>query len=146
MGSSREEVKAREEQIIEFSEIGRFLDTPVKYYSSGMYMRLAFSLSAHLTAEVMLVDEVLSVGDAAFQKKCTDRIRELVLVEGRTVMFISHDTDSVRELCHSAIVLHHGKMEFMGGTDEAADFYERDILKMEPRFYERKNPTFARVP
>jgi lipopolysaccharide transport system ATP-binding protein len=131
LGTSRAEVAAKQDEIVEFSEIGRFLDTPVKHYSSGMFMRLAFSVSAHLTSEVMLVDEVLSVGDAAFRKKCENRIRQVVS-EGRTVMFVSHDTDSVRDLCHSAMVLHEGQLRFIGGTDEAADFYEKEILKLAP--------------
>jgi len=137
LGSSRTEVATKHDEIVEFAEIGRFLDTPVKHYSSGMFMRLAFSVSAHLTSEVMLVDEVLAVGDTAFRKKCEERIRQLV-IEGRTVMLVSHDTDSVRELCHSAIVLHEGKMRFVGGTDEAADFYEREILKLGPDYYRKK--------
>ncbi len=137
LGTSRSEVRAKEQQIVDFSEIGRFLDTPVKFYSSGMFMRLAFSVSAHLTSEIMLVDEVLSVGDAAFQQKCKNRIRELVL-EGRTVLFVSHDTDSVRELCDSAIVLHEGRLAFSGSTYDAASYYEHEILHLSPEYYEKK--------
>ena len=137
LGTSRAEIAAKHDEIVEFSEIGRFLDTPVKHYSSGMFMRLAFSVSAHLTSEVMLVDEVLAVGDAAFRKKCENRIRELTR-DGRTVMFVSHDTDSVRDLCHSAMVLHEGQLRYVGGTDEAADFYEKEILKLGPDYYKKK--------
>lgn len=143
LGTSRREIEAKHEQIVEFAEIGRYLDTPVKFYSSGMFMRLAFSVSAHLTSDVMLVDEVLSVGDAAFQKKCEDRIRELVL-EGRTVMFVSHDTDSVRDLCDSAMVIHEGTLRFAGLTDDAADFYEREILHMPPTARAVKGPSGSR--
>ena len=132
LGTSREEIRAREQQIVDFAEIGRYLDTPVKFYSSGMFMRLAFSVSAHLTSEIMLVDEVLSVGDAAFQRKCKERIRELVL-EGRTVLFVSHNTDSVRELCHTALLLDQGRLVFDGATTAAADIYEREILKLSPK-------------
>jgi lipopolysaccharide transport system ATP-binding protein len=132
LGISREELRAKEAQIVEFSEVGRFLDTPVKFYSSGMFMRLAFSVSAHLTSDILLVDEVLSVGDAAFRQKCQERIRELVL-QGRTVLFVSHDTDSVRNLCDSAIVLHEGRLVFNGPTDEASDYYEREVLKLSPQ-------------
>jgi lipopolysaccharide transport system ATP-binding protein len=137
LGTSRQEVKDKEEQIVEFSEIGRFLDTPVKFYSSGMFMRLAFSVSAHLTSDIMLIDEVLSVGDAAFQEKCQNRIRELV-IEGRTVLFVSHDTDSVRELCDSAVVLHHGEMLFQGSVDDASDYYEQEVLHLPPEYYKKK--------
>jgi len=137
LGTSREEIRAKEEQIVDFAEIGRFLDTPVKFYSSGMFMRLAFSVSAHLTSDIMLVDEVLSVGDAAFQQKCKTRIRELVL-EGRTVLFVSHDTDSVRELCDAAIVLHEGRLLFDGSTTDAAAFYEHEILKLSAEYYAKK--------
>lgn len=144
LGATTAEVTARHDQIVEFSEIGRFLDTPVKHYSSGMYMRLAFSVSAHLTSEVMLVDEVLSVGDEAFRKKCEERIRELVL-EGRTVMFVSHDTDSVRDLCNTAMVIHQGRLLFNGSTQEAADLYEKEVLKLGPEHSgPRQRPTGAR--
>ena len=129
LGNSRREIEAQQEQIVEFSEIGRFLDTPVKFYSSGMFMRLAFSVSAHLTRDVMLVDEVLAVGDAAFRRKCEDRIRALV-VEGRTVMLVSHDVESILQVCDSAMVIHQGSLVFMGSPYEASDFYEREILEL----------------
>ena len=99
----------------------------MKFYSSGMYMRLAFSVSAHLPAEVMLVDEVLSVGDAAFQEKCGKRIRELVR-EGRTVLLVSHSITSVRSLCDLGVVLQEGRVMFAGPADEAASYYEREVL------------------
>lgn len=127
LGMTREEVAAIEDQIVDFAEIGRFLDTPVKHYSSGMYMRLAFSVSAHLAAEVMLVDEVLSVGDADFQKKCKARIRELV-ADGRTVLFVSHSMNSVQQLCDSTIVLEQGRVVFAGDTREAVRFYTHGVL------------------
>ena len=129
IGASRRDIDARRDEIVEFAEIGRFLDTPVKHYSSGMFMRLAFSVSSHLISEVMLVDEVLAVGDAAFRKKCEDRIRTLVR-EGRTVMLVSHDVDSVIETCDSAIVLHEGALVHAGNPLAAADFYEREILQL----------------
>jgi lipopolysaccharide transport system ATP-binding protein len=127
LGMSRREVAAVSDEIIDFAEIDQFLDTPVKHYSSGMYMRLAFSVSAHMAADIMLIDEVLSVGDAAFQKKCQQRIRQLVS-EGRTVLFVSHGMASVRTLCDSALVLERGKLVFNGATDDAATFYERGLL------------------
>jgi lipopolysaccharide transport system ATP-binding protein len=126
LGMSRAEVAARTEQIIDFAEIGRFLDTPVKHYSSGMYLRLAFSVSAHLAADVLLIDEVLAVGDAAFQKKCRERIRSSV-AEGRTVLFVSHQMASVKELCDSAMVLDQGRMIFMGDTQQAVKTYDSEV-------------------
>ena len=127
LGMTREEIQAVEQQIVDFAEVGRFLETPVKHYSSGMYMRLAFSVSAHLAAEVMLIDEVLSVGDAEFQKKCKARIRQLV-ADGRTVLFVSHSMDSVQQLCDSTLVLEQGRVVFAGDTAEAVHYYNREIL------------------
>ena len=127
LGVSKAEVAAKHDEIVDFAEIGRFLDTPVKHYSGGMYMRLAFSVSAHLTAEIMLVDEVLAVGDAAFRRKCEERIRQVVR-EGRSVMLVSHNIETVRGLCDSAMVLHEGRLQFIGSTSEGADYYEREIL------------------
>ena len=99
----------------------------MKHYSSGMHMRLAFSVSAFMAADIMLIDEVLSVGDASFQAKCQQRIHELVH-QGRSVIFISHSMASVRELCDRAIVLDHGRLVFDGSTDDAANYYEREVL------------------
>jgi lipopolysaccharide transport system ATP-binding protein len=123
LGMDRQEVAARMDDIIAFADIGQFLDTPVKHYSSGMYLRLAFSVSAHLSCEIMLVDEVLAVGDAEFQAKCKKRIRELVK-DGRTVVFVSHQMPSVVELCDSAVVLDRGHIEFMGDAAGAVRAYE----------------------
>ena len=123
LGMGAEQTKAAYDQIVEFAGIGAFLDAPVKHYSSGMYQRLAFSVSAHLEAEIMLIDEALSVGDAAFQAKCSQRIRSMVLT-GRTVVFVSHSLDSVRELCDSALVLETGTLAYEGEVDGAIDFYK----------------------
>jgi lipopolysaccharide transport system ATP-binding protein len=127
LGMRRQELAAVQDRIVDFAEVGRFLDTPMKHYSSGMFMRLAFSVSAHLPAEVMLVDEVLSVGDAAFQQKCAERIRTLVK-EGRTILFVSHSLASMRSLCDSGLVLQEGRATFVGPAAEAADHYEREVL------------------
>ena len=129
LGMSREDIDAVQDRIIDFSEIGRFLDTPVKYYSSGMFTRLAFSVSIYLDAEILLIDEVLAVGDAAFQVKCQERIREAV-GEGRTVLFISHSMAAVTSLCDSAIVLDQGVLRFAGATSDAVDLYTQQILGM----------------
>ena len=127
LGMSRDEVRAAHEAIIDFAEIGRFLDTPVKHYSSGMFLRLAFSVSVHLAAEIMLIDEILAVGDAAFQRKCQERIRQAV-GSGRTVMFVSHSMQSIEELCDRAMVLDSGRVRFQGKADEAVAFYSREIV------------------
>jgi lipopolysaccharide transport system ATP-binding protein len=129
LGMSRREIASVFDEIVDFAEIGLFLDTPVKHYSSGMYLRLAFSVSVNLAAEIMLIDEVLAVGDAAFQLKCRDRIRKAV-IEGRTVMFVSHNMTSVAELCNRAIVLEQGRMLFDGSTAEAMDLYTHAVLGM----------------
>ena len=106
---SRTEVARRFDEIIAFAGVERFLDTPIKWYSSGMQTRLGFAVAAHLEAEILLVDEVLAVGDAGFQKRCLGKMKE-VAVGGRTVFFISHDTDSVQRLCSRAIWLDKGRV------------------------------------
>lgn len=122
LGMSRSEIRRKFEQIVEFCEIERFLDTPVKHYSSGMYVRLAFSVAAHLEPEILIVDEVLAVGDAAFQKKCLARMSE-VAAEGRTILFVSHNVGLVRTLCKRGILLEAGSVRFDGDAEEAASIY-----------------------
>lgn len=129
LGMSSAEIREAEQAIIDFAEIGRFLDVPVKYYSSGMYLRLAFSVSIHLAAEIMLIDEVLAVGDAAFKKKSEQRIRQAVS-SGRTVIFVSHSMTSIEELCDRVGVLEQGQLRFMGTPNDAIDFYHRQVLGM----------------
>jgi len=131
LGMDGHDIAKVQDQIIDFSEIGKFLDTPVKYYSSGMFLRLAFSVSIHLEAEILLVDEVLAVGDAAFQLKCQQRIRQAVS-EGKTALFVSHNLVSISALCDSAIVLDHGQLQFNGPTADAIEIYTRDFLGMAP--------------
>lgn len=122
LGMTLKEIKQCEKAIIEFSEIEGFIDTPVKHYSSGMFMRLAFSVAAHLDVEIMMVDEVLAVGDTAFQEKCKRKIREIAK-SGRTVLFTSHDMDAVRHLCHECIVLDHGSLVHTGDTETGVKRY-----------------------
>lgn len=110
LGMRRSEINRKFEEIVEFSGVEQFIDTPVKRYSSGMYIRLAFAIAAHLDAETLIVDEVLAVGDTAFQKKCTKKMKDLVRDEGRTILFVSHNMDLVRQLCRRAIVLEKGKL------------------------------------
>src|SRR5258707_10898991 len=112
-GMTRTEVARRFDEIIAFAGVERFLDTPIKWYSSGMQTRLGFAVAAHLEAEILLIDEVLSVGDAEFQKRCLGKIKE-VAVGGRTVLFISHDMNSVQMLCNRAIWLENGQVRADG--------------------------------
>ena len=108
LGMKRAEIKKKFDQIVEFSEVSKFLDTPVKRYSSGMYVRLAFSVAAHLDPEIMIVDEVLAVGDAAFQKKCLGKMNDVVKQGGRTIIFVSHSMDAIASLCTSVILMNKG--------------------------------------
>jgi lipopolysaccharide transport system ATP-binding protein len=124
IGMTPREVRRREDEIIAFSEIADFIDTPVKHYSSGMFMRLAFAVAAHLEAEIMLVDEVLAVGDEAFQRKCKAKIRQTAR-DGRTVLFTSHDMDSVRTICHSCLLLDRGRAQKQGAVEECVAEYQR---------------------
>lgn len=122
LGMKRSEIKRKFDDIVAFAEIDRFLDTPVKRYSSGMYVRLAFAVASHLEPEILIVDEVLAVGDAQFQKKCLGRMNE-VRREGRTVLFVSHNMTAVRSLCTRAVLLEKGEVALDGSTAEIVDRY-----------------------
>jgi lipopolysaccharide transport system ATP-binding protein len=124
LGMKRKEIDGKFDAIVDFSGVEEFLDTPVKRYSSGMQVRLAFSVAAFLDPEILLLDEVLAVGDAAFQKKSLERMQSVVK-DGRTVVIVSHSMDSVKSLCHSAVLLHHGKIAFNGATEDAVQNYVR---------------------
>jgi len=126
LGMKKVEIAAKFDEIVAFSEIEKFLDTPVKRYSSGMFVRLAFSVAAHLNPEILVVDEVLAVGDMAFQKKCLGKMSE-VSQGGRTVLFVSHNMAVVQNLCSSAIVLGEGQLAFRGTAKEAIDFYLHSV-------------------
>ena len=123
LGMSRAEIDAKMDQIIEFSEVGEFIDTPVKRYSSGMRVKLGFAVAAQLRCEIMLMDEVLAVGDAAFKAKCLGRLREVAREDGRTVIYVSHDLESVKTLCARCLVLDKGRLVFDGPSAEAVAFY-----------------------
>ena len=123
LGMTKAEIDAKMEDIIEFSEVRDFIDTPVKRYSSGMYVKLAFSVAAHLDSEIMIMDEVLAVGDMAFQKKCLDKMRDAAKKEGRTVLYVSHNMNTIRQLCDRCIVLNQGKVIFEGDVEEAISVY-----------------------
>lgn len=122
LGMSRSEIAAKFDEIVAFAEVEKFLDTPVKRYSSGMYVRLAFAVAAHLEPEILIVDEVLAVGDAAFQRKCLGKM-ESVAGEGRTVLFVSHQMDAVQRLCNKGLLLHKGRLTASGAMDQVVDQY-----------------------
>ncbi len=123
LGMTKAEIDAKMEDIIDFSEVREFIDTPVKRYSSGMYVKLAFSVAAHLDSEIMIMDEVLAVGDMAFQKKCLDKMRDAAKKEGRTVLYVSHNMNTIRQLCDRCIVLDMGKIIFSGDVEDAIAVY-----------------------
>lgn len=133
LGMTKKEIDAKIEDIIEFSECRKFIDTPVKRYSSGMYVKLAFSVSAHLDSEIMIMDEVLAVGDVAFQNKCINKMKE-VADAGRTVLYVSHNMNTIRKLCKKCIVLDHGKIVYVGETEKAIAVYMNNSVAVE------KNP------
>lgn len=122
LGMRRLEINNKFDEIIEFAEISKFLDTPVKFYSSGMYMRLAFAIAAHLDPEILLVDEVLAVGDAQFQKKCLGKMKE-VSEQGRTVLFVSHNMEAIKNLCLKALILEKGQLTKSGPASKITEFY-----------------------
>ena len=123
LGMTKAEIDTKMEDIIEFSEVRDFIDTPVKRYSSGMYVKLAFSVAAHLDSEIMIMDEVLAVGDVNFQQKCLKRMREAAKQEGRTVLYVSHNMNTIRQLCDRCIVLSQGKVIYQGDVEEAIAIY-----------------------
>ncbi|KAA2235245.1 ABC transporter ATP-binding protein [Salinarimonas soli] len=128
LGMSRGEIARKFDQIVDFSGVEKFIDTPVKHYSSGMYVRLAFSVSAWLDPDILIVDEVLSVGDQAFQKKCEERMRELTR-EGRTVLFVSHSLATVNQMCKKALYLEEGRALSYGVVEDLTREYNRDVVK-----------------
>ena len=123
LGMTRAEIDAKMDEIIEFSEVGDFIDTPVKRYSSGMYVKLAFSVAAHLDSEIMIMDEVLAVGDMKFQQKCLTKMRENATQQGRTILYVSHNMNTIRQLCDRCIVLNKGRIIFSGDVEKAISVY-----------------------
>jgi len=128
LGMSRAEIKKKFDEIVDFSGVEKFLDTPVKRYSSGMYVRLAFSVAAHLEPDILVVDEVLAVGDAEFQKKCLGKMEDVSANEGRTVLFVSHNMAAIRKLCNTGVLLQNGKIEFNGFINNCIEKYESVAL------------------
>lgn len=124
LGFSEKQIKEKMDEIIEFSELGNFIDKPVKTYSSGMYSKLAFSITAILETEIMLIDEVLSVGDAKFKKKSYKKMKSLINQKNRTVIIVSHSSDTLRKLCDTILWLHDGEIKMLGSVDEVLPVYE----------------------
>ena len=123
LGMTKSEIDSKIEDIIEFSEVRDFIDTPVKRYSSGMYVKLAFSVAAHLDSEIMIMDEVLAVGDMAFQKKCLDKMKSAVVQSGKTVLYVSHNMNTIRQLCDRCVVLDKGRIIYEGDVETAISIY-----------------------
>ncbi len=123
LGMTKAEIDRKIEDIIDFSECRQFIDTPVKRYSSGMYVKLAFSVAAHLDSEIMIMDEVLAVGDMAFQRKCIGKMSQVSDTEGRTILYVSHNMNTIRQLCSRCIVLDHGHLVFDGDVERAIAIY-----------------------
>lgn len=128
LGMSRTEIRAKFDEIVAFADVERFLDTPVKHYSSGMYVRLAFAVAAHLEPEILIVDEVLAVGDAAFQKRCLGKLQQVAQGDGRTVLFVSHQMSAIAQLTQRCLLMRSGELAFDGPTSEAIERY----LELEP--------------
>ena len=124
LGFSEEQVRAKMDEIIEFANLGKFIDMPVKTYSSGMHSKLAFSITAILESDIMLIDEVLSVGDAKFKKKSFNKMKELISNDERTVLIVSHSSQTLRQLCTSVLWLHEGELRMIGKTEEVLEAYE----------------------
>ena len=127
---ARLEIRRKFDEIVAFAEVERFLDTPVKHYSSGMYVRLAFAVAAHLEPEILLVDEVLAVGDASFQKKSLGKMEEVSRSQGRTIIFVSHNLSAVQNLCSKGIYLHNGKVLDIGHAHDVVKHYINDATSI----------------
>ncbi len=130
LGMSRVEIRKKFDEIVAFAEVEKFLDTPVKRYSSGMYVRLAFAVAAHLEPEILIVDEVLAVGDASFQKKCLGKIQDVARNQGRTVLFVSHDVNAVITLTSRCILLEAGRVAFQGETNAVIGHYFSNSIEL----------------
>ncbi len=154
LGMTKKEIDAKMEDIIEFSECRQFIDTPVKRYSSGMYVKLAFSVAAHLDSEIMIMDEVLAVGDMAFQTKCLDKMSDVSKKDGRTILYVSHNMNTIRQLCDRCVVLDRGKVIYDGDVEQAIAIYshvgdleifiEKDLSSAE-RYVEVRDDRIASI-
>ena len=131
LGMTKREIAAKLDEIVDFSGCERYLDTPVKRYSSGMMVRLGFAVAAHLDPEILVVDEVLAVGDAEFQKKAIGKMQDVSKGQGRTVLFVSHNMASMLQLCHTGLLLKNGMVEYTGGIEDVVNFYQRDNAEID---------------
>ena len=138
LGMTKKEIDDKMEDIIEFSEVRQFIDTPVKRYSSGMYVKLAFSVAAHLNSEIVIMDEVLAVGDMSFQNKCILKMKSLSEEEDRTILYVSHNMNTIRQLCNRVIVLESGNILFDGSVEEGISIYLNGSLKKTDTFFDLK--------
>lgn len=138
LGMTKKQIEARFDDIVKFAEVEKFLDTPIKRFSSGMYLRLAFAVAAHLEPDVLIADEVLAVGDQQFQTKCLGKMKE-VSEEGRTVIFVSHNMHAVKNLCQNALLLRSGKLAAKGPVDEVISEYSRNLEAQDAMFPVRGN-------
>lgn len=129
LGMTRKEIKRKFDEIVDFSGVERYIDTPVKRYSSGMYVRLAFAVAAHLESEILIVDEVLAVGDAEFQKKCLGKMNDVTKGEGRTILFVSHNMTAVKELCTKGILLNQGQIDYQGNILNTIIEYQKSSAR-----------------
>ena len=154
LGMTRKEIKKKFDEIVDFAGIERYVDTPVKRYSSGMYVRLAFAVAAHLEPEILIVDEVLAVGDAEFQKKCLGKMKDVSVNEGRTVLFVSHNMAAVKSLCNSCLWVQSGEYKLMGKPDYIIKEYlvnnieennRREIDCSNDRRYENNSIKFIKI-
>lgn len=143
LGMTKKEIDSKIDEIVDFSGCERYIDTPVKRYSSGMTVRLGFAVAAHLDPEILVVDEVLAVGDAEFQKKAIGKMKDVSRGEGRTVLFVSHNMASIRQLCKNALLLNNGLVEKRGDVDEIVDYYLKGQQTMND--FERKGNGYVRV-
>ena len=141
LGMTKKEIDDKMENIIEFSEVRQFIDTPVKRYSSGMYVKLAFSVAAHLDSEIMIMDEVLAVGDMLFQNKCINKMKEVSEQDDKTILYVSHNMNTIRQLCDRVIVLNHGCIMFDGDVEEGIKHYYSESLDNYPIEYD-----YAKIP
>jgi lipopolysaccharide transport system ATP-binding protein len=144
LGMTRHEIRKKFDEIVAFAEIEKFLDTPVKRYSSGMYVRLAFAVAAHLEPEILIVDEVLAVGDAEFQKKCLGKMRQVAQCQDRTVLFVSHQMAAVQQLCPRAVLLRGGSVVMDGRSSDVISNYLTDASEGGGRIDLRNHPARAR--
>jgi lipopolysaccharide transport system ATP-binding protein len=140
LGMTRREIQSKFDEIVDFAGVDRYIDTPVKRYSSGMYVRLAFAVAAHLEPEILIVDEVLAVGDAEFQKKCLGKMKDVSVNQGRTVLFVSHNMPAITQLCNSAVLIKEGEVQKTGLADSVVRHYiATQSMVLGARFWDDKN-------